>query len=71
MADVSSRKERADMAWYRINQQIPNVAAMYEREVGLDLATAATDLKMSELAHQAILSTTARLLPQSLLNFLR
>jgi len=71
MADVSSRKERADMAWYRVNQQIPNVAAMYEREVGLDLATAATDLKMSELAHQAILSTTAKLLPQSLLNFLR
>ena len=71
LADVSSRKQRADAAWYRVNQQIPNIAAMYEREAGLDLATAATDLKKAELAHQAILSTTARLLPQSLLNFLR
>jgi len=71
LADISSRAERADAAWYRVNRQIPNVAAMYEREAGLDIATAATDLKKAELAHQAILSTAARLMPQSLLNFLK
>jgi len=71
LADVSSRKERAEMAWLRLNQQIPNVTKMLERERGLDLATAATDLKMAELAHQAILATAAKTLPPSLLNFLR
>ena len=71
LADVSSRYERAEFAWLRINQQIPNVTRMYDRETGLDMATAITDLKMAQNAHQAILATAAKLLPPSLLNFLR
>jgi len=71
LADISSRKERAEAAWMRINKQIPNVTAMLNRETGVDMATAATNLKMAEFAHQAILQTSARLLPPSLLNFLR
>jgi len=71
LADISSRKERADYAWNRINQQIPNITGMLDRESGLDLAAAATDLKMAETAHQAILATAAKTLPPSLLNFLR
>jgi len=71
LADVSSRKERAEVAWHRINQQIPNVTRMLSRETGLDLATAATELKMVQTAHQAILATAAKILPPSLLNFLR
>jgi len=71
LADVSSRKERAEMAWLRINQQIPNIQEMLNREIGVDIATAATDLKMAEYSHQAILATAGKLLPASLLNFLR
>jgi flagellar hook-associated protein 3 FlgL len=71
LADVGSRKERAETAWLRINHQIPNVTRMLTRETGVDLATAATDLKMAQNAHQAILATAAKLLPPSLLNFLR
>lgn len=71
LADIGSRKERAEVAWNRINLQIPNITAMYDREAGIDLATAATDLKMSQTAHQAILATAAKILPPSLLNFLR
>jgi len=71
LADVSSRSERAEAAWMRINKQIPNVTRMLDRETGLDMATAATDLKMAQTAHQAILATAAKLLPPSLLNFLR
>jgi len=71
LADISSRKERAEVAWMRINSQIPNVTRMLDRETGLDMVTAATDLKMAQNAHQAILATAAKLLPQSLLNFLR
>jgi len=71
LADVSSRKERAEMAWTRINQQIPNVTKMLDRETGLDLAEAATELKRAQTAQQAILATAAKILPPSLLNFLR
>ena len=71
LADVSSRYERAEAAWMRINAQIPNFTRMYDREAGIDMATAITDLKMAQNAHQAILGAAARILPQSLLNFLR
>jgi flagellar hook-associated protein 3 FlgL len=71
LTDVSSRMERAQTAWARINQQIPNVTRMLDRETGLNLSTAALDLKKAETAHQAILSTAAKMLPRSLLDFLR
>jgi len=71
LADISSRYERAEMAWMRINSQIPNVTRMLDREIGIDLATAATDLKQAQTAHQAILAAAAKIIPPSLLNFLR
>jgi len=71
LADVSSRKERAETAWTRINAQIPNVTSMLGRETGLDLVTAITDLKMAQNAHQATLQTAAKILPATLLDFLR
>jgi len=71
LADIGSRYERADAAWQRINAQIPNVTRMYDREAGVDMASAITDLKMAQTAHQAILAAAAKILPQSLLNFLR
>jgi len=71
IADVGSRKERAEFAWQRINRQIPDVTAMLSRETGLDLTKAAMDLNMARFAHQATLQTAAKILPPSLLDFLR
>ncbi|WP_461248488.1 flagellin, partial [Treponema sp. R6D11] len=71
LADVSSRKERADFAWQRINAQIPNVTNMLGRETGVDFTDAFTDLKMAQFAHQASLQTAAKILPPTLLDFLR
>jgi flagellar hook-associated protein 3 FlgL len=71
LADVSSRKERADFAWQRINAQIPNVTSMLARETGVEITDAITDLKMAQYAHQASLQTAAKILPQTLLDFLR
>jgi len=71
LADVSSRKERADFAWQRINAQIPNVTNMLGRETGVDFQDAITDLKMAQFAHQASLQTAAKILPPTLLDFLR
>ncbi|MDR0320317.1 MAG: flagellar hook-associated protein 3 [Treponema sp.] len=71
MADVSSRKERAEFAWMRITQQIPNVTDMLGRETGIDLAQTITEMKMSQVAQQAALQAAAKILPMSLLDFLR
>jgi len=71
IADVGSRQERAEFAWQRINKQIPDVTAMLHRETGLDMQQAAMDLNMARFAHQAALQTSARILPSTLLDFLR
>ena len=71
IAEIGSRQERAEMAWQRINREIPDVTNMLSRETGLDMADAATELKMMQFAHQATLQTAARILPQTLLDFLR
>jgi flagellar hook-associated protein 3 FlgL len=71
MADVGSRQERAQMAWERINREIPDITNMLNRESGLDLADAAMELRELQLAHQATLQTAAKIIPPSLLDFLR
>ncbi|MDR1838445.1 MAG: flagellar hook-associated protein 3 [Treponema sp.] len=70
-ADVSSRKERVDFAWQRINSEIPNITSMLQREAGLDMETAAMELQWAKFTHQATLQTAAKILPATLLDFLR
>jgi flagellar hook-associated protein 3 FlgL len=71
IAEIGSREERAETAWSRLNQEIPDVTASLARESALDFADAATELKMMEFAHRAALQTSARILPPTLLDFLR
>jgi len=71
MAEVGSRQERAEMAWERINREIPDITNMLNDETGLDLADAAVALKELQLAHQATLQTAAKIIPPTLLDFLR
>jgi flagellar hook-associated protein 3 FlgL len=71
ISDIGSRQERAQMTWERINSEIPHITGMLSRETGVDLAQAALDLKKMQTAHQATLQTAARILPQTLLDFLR
>jgi flagellar hook-associated protein 3 FlgL len=71
IADTGSRQERVEMTWRRINDEIPNVTAALDREIGLDLAAAAMDLNMMDLARRAALQTAARIIPPTLLDFLR
>jgi flagellar hook-associated protein 3 FlgL len=71
MAAMGSREERAEMSWQRLNEEIPNVTAALAREASLDVATAATELGMMEFAHKAALQTAAKVIPPTLLDFLR
>ena len=71
IADVGSRQERVETVGYRLNREIPDVMGHLVRESSINMATAATDLKMLDFAHKASLQTAARILPVSLLDFLR
>ncbi|MFP3041787.1 flagellar hook-associated protein 3 [Treponema primitia] len=71
LAEVGSRQERVEATWQRLNKEIPDVAAAFAREAGLDFTTAATNLGMMDFAHKAALQTAAKVLPPTLLDFLR
>ncbi len=71
MADIGSRQERAEFVWQRLNKEIPDVTANIVRESSVDMTDAATTLKFLEFANKASVQTAARLLPVSLLDFLR
>jgi flagellar hook-associated protein 3 FlgL len=68
---IGSRQERAESTWARINREIQDVTETLGREAGLDLADAALELGMMDMSHKAALQTAARILPQTLLDFLR
>jgi flagellar hook-associated protein 3 FlgL len=71
LTDIGSRQERVMAAWNRLNQEIPNVSSMLARESSVDMIEAATDLGMMDLAHKAALQTTAKIIPTTLLDFLK
>lgn len=68
---MGSRSERVQSTGSRINMEIQNVSETLSREVGLDLASAAVEFGMMDMAHKAALQTAARILPPTLLDFLR
>jgi flagellar hook-associated protein 3 FlgL len=71
LTDIGSRQERAMMTWMRLNDEIPNLEAMVAREASVNMITAATDLNMMQFAHTAALQTAAKIIPPTLLDFLR
>ncbi|MCL1928367.1 MAG: flagellar hook-associated protein 3 [Treponema sp.] len=66
-----SRRERVAMTWQRLGEEINNVTTSLAREHALDYSTAAMDLANMDFAHRAALSVAARVIPPTLLDFLR
>ncbi|HPB66801.1 MAG TPA: flagellar biosynthesis protein FlgL, partial [Spirochaetales bacterium] len=60
-----------DMAALRLNREIPDVTKLLAAEKDLDMTQAITDFKMMEYARNATLQMAGRVLPKSLLDFLR
>jgi flagellar hook-associated protein 3 FlgL len=71
IAELGSREERVEMTWQRLNEEIPLVTASLAREASLDVTAAAVDLGMMEFAHKAALQTAAKVIPPTLLDYLR
>lgn len=71
LADVGTRYGRVEGAMTTLTDaNLNNTAALSEVE-NVDIAKAIVDLQMAEVAHQAALGATARVLQPSLLDFLR
>ena len=68
---LGARDERLQVVQHRLAFQIPEIQAMNSRKVNIDLAEAIMELKMLEHTQRASLQTAARVLPQTLLDFLR
>jgi flagellar hook-associated protein 3 FlgL len=66
-----SRKERAETTWRRLNEELQNTAAALNTEAGLNYMDAATELSMMDFAQRAALATAAKIIPPTLLDFLR
>ena len=71
LAGLGAQDARLRIAGERLAYEIPEIQGFNSREVDIDIAEAATDLKMLEYAHQTALSTTARIVKPTLLDFLR
>ncbi len=71
VAELGARTERLAATRTRLNKEIPDVTALLAGERDLDMTEAVTDLKMLEYTHQASLQAAGRLLPRTLLDFLR
>ncbi|MBU0926863.1 MAG: flagellar hook-associated protein 3 [Spirochaetes bacterium] len=71
LAEAGAMVERLDAAALRLNREIPDVTRLLAAEKDLDMAQAITDFKMMEYAQTATLQMAGRVLPKTLLDFLR
>jgi flagellar hook-associated protein 3 FlgL len=71
LAEAGSMVERLDAAALRLNREIPDMTKLLADEKDLDMTQAITDFKMMEYARTAALQMAGRVLPKSLLDFLR
>lgn len=71
LAQAGAATERLESAALRLNREIPDATRLLSAEKDLDVSQAITDYKMMEYAHQATLQMAGRVLPKTLLDFLR
>ena len=71
LAELGSKYERLDVAYSRLSYEIPEIQRRNSDEVDLDISGAIMNLKMLEYTHKAALSTAARIMQPTLLDFLR
>jgi flagellar hook-associated protein 3 FlgL len=71
LAEIGAVTERIEGTGKRLAFEIPLITEKNSNEVDLDLAEAITNMKMLDYTHQAALSTAARIMQPTLLDFLR
>ncbi|HEY0773368.1 MAG TPA: flagellar hook-associated protein FlgL [Nocardioidaceae bacterium] len=71
LADVGTRYGRVESALASVNSSTLDMQAALSEVENVDIAKAIVDLQMQEVAYQAALGATARVIQPSLLDFLR
>ena len=71
VADVGSRYGRLEQAAQKAKDLTLDLQASLSEVENVDLAKAMVDLQLQEVAYQAALATTGRVLQPSLIDFLR
>lgn len=71
LASVGAKTSRLELAYKTTEKIIPDYLARNSLEIDLDMTKAITDYKVLEQTHEAALSTAAKLMKVSLLDFLR
>lgn len=71
LADVGTRYGRVESALASVNSTTLDMQAALSEVENVDIAKAIVDLQMQEVAYQAALGATARVIQPSLLDFLR
>lgn len=71
LARLGAQDSRLEIAYERTTRVTGEIDNQLSREVDIDMAQALTDMRMMEYTHQAALGMAGRILPQTLLDFLR
>ncbi|MCR5107898.1 MAG: flagellar hook-associated protein FlgL, partial [Lachnospiraceae bacterium] len=69
-ASAGSKSERLELTRERVSEQRQNFKELADTNINIDLTDAAIDLKSAEVALQASQAATAKIVQQSLLNYL-
>ncbi len=71
LGSIGAKTTRMELAYLTTEKLIPDYTGRISRELDLDVTKAITDYKVMEMTHKAALSTAARIIQPSLLDFLR
>lgn len=71
LADVGTRQNRVEAAQQRAKDAVLGLSSSFTDIAGVDIAATVVDLQMQEVAYQAALGATARVIQPSLMDFLR
>jgi flagellar hook-associated protein 3 FlgL len=71
LGSLGAKTARLELAYKTTEKLLPDYQARNSLEVDLDMTKAITDYKVLEQTHEAALSTAAKLMKVSLLDFLR
>jgi flagellar hook-associated protein 3 FlgL len=71
ISELGSRDSRLEFVSQRLEQEQPKVIEKLANEIDLDLTEGITRLKMLDTTHQAALRTAAKILPPTLMDYLR
>ncbi|MFQ3621536.1 MAG: flagellar hook-associated protein 3 [Spirochaetales bacterium] len=71
LGDVGAQGKRLEYTFARLQTELPDRKELYSLTKDLDMTAAIIDLKLMENTHKAALSTAARIIQPTLLDFLR